>query len=348
MSFQNIKLRKAISNSFVAQYLFEDNLLDNSSNGYNLGGNISYDDGISGRCIFAATTSNGTSIHSSTLTSVFLGTKPYTIAFWSKITSYANGNRYMFKVGSFPDSAPTAQFYITSGYKLKFGRSDTDEITSTIDIILNTWYHFAVTYDGDTLKLYINGELNNTKTSTTITSLSGYMYFPLGINNKAQAGYYDNLIICDRVLNTLDVMSLYGNIKPTRLKKVIPYTPNPLGILPPMDATYKYFVIYYRTDVPRWEAVVFNEINVTFEEYVVAAPYGRFTAKSETIRGKVYRWQESTNDWVYTQTYFDATNTGFGSSYNLVSNFVLYDTLDNHIWYNPITFVPVRAKKTTI
>ncbi len=140
----------------------------------------------------------------------------------------------------------------------------------------------------------------------------------------------------------------YPQFKPTRLRKAIPYTPNPLGTLPPMDATYKYFAIYYRTDVPRWEAVVFNEINVTFEEYIIAAPSGKFTAKSETIRGRVYRWQESTNDWDYLNTYFGATDTGFGSSYNLVSNFVLYDTLDNHIWYNPITFVPVRAKKTTI
>jgi len=129
--------------------------------------------------------------------------------------------------------------------------------------------------------------------------------------------------------------------KPVRLRKAIPYTPNPLGILPPMDATYKYFAIYYRTDVPRWEAVVFNEKNVTFEEYVVAAPDGRFTRKSETIRGKVYRWQESTNEWGYLRTYFDATDTGFGSSYNLVSNFILYDTFDNHIWYNPIILKPV-------
>ena len=135
-----------------------------------------------------------------------------------------------------------------------------------------------------------------------------------------------------------------GNIfqfKPIRPRKVIPYTPNPLGTLPLIDTEYKYFAIYYRTDVPRWEAVVFNEINVTFEEYVVAAPNGRFTAKSETIRGKVYRWQESTNDWVYTQIYFDATNAGASSSRSLVSNFVLYDTLDNHIWYNPIILKPV-------
>lgn len=136
---------------------------------------------------------------------------------------------------------------------------------------------------------------------------------------------------------------------PVRLKKVIPHTPNPLGVLPPMDTEYKYFAIYYRTDdVPIWEAVVFNETNVTFEEYDIAAPDGRFTANSETIRGKVYRWQESTNDWGYLYTYFGATDTGFGSSYNLVSNFILYDTLDNHIWYNPITFKPIRLRKAII
>ena len=65
----------------------------------------------------------------------------------------------------------------------------------------NTWYHVAGTYDGATMKLYINGQLENStpKTGNIFVSDSNWC---IGAFNYAGVAYFNGLIDDVRVYNT--------------------------------------------------------------------------------------------------------------------------------------------------
>ena len=48
---------------------------------------------------------------------------------------------------------------------------------SSTFVHINTWYVVAFTYDGSLLKLYVNGELRNSRAVTTTLDYNGYMCF---------------------------------------------------------------------------------------------------------------------------------------------------------------------------
>jgi hypothetical protein len=73
----------------------------------------------------------------------------------------------------------------TKGYMLRVGNNGTisfalgtgtiweDLMTSTSTLSLNTWYHIAATYDGTTMKIYLNGNLVASKFSSVIFANAG-------------------------------------------------------------------------------------------------------------------------------------------------------------------------------
>lgn len=76
--------------------------------------------------------------------------------------------------------------------KFRFGNFG-GGITSNAMIPVNSWVHVAATYDGNTLSLYINGELDKEKTEDGVIS-DGDTGFMFGTTNAANENFYSGMV----------------------------------------------------------------------------------------------------------------------------------------------------------
>ncbi|MEA3309018.1 MAG: LamG domain-containing protein [Chloroflexota bacterium] len=80
----------------------------------------------------------------------------------------------------------------------------------------NTWYHLALTYDGNQLKLYINGALNNSAAVTGMLKTTGRTA-SLGSDAGAQKffhGIIDEAYLYDQALTTTEIRDYYQATRP--------------------------------------------------------------------------------------------------------------------------------------
>jgi hypothetical protein len=82
----------------------------------------------------------------------------------------------------------------------------------TTPIVLNTWYHAAITYDGVSVKLYVNGNLD---CSAAITGTIPVSTHPLWIGGDLEdpyntTGLVDEVSLYNRALSAAEVQSIYN------------------------------------------------------------------------------------------------------------------------------------------
>jgi len=82
-------------------------------------------------------------------------------------------------------------------------------------LILNTWSNVIFTYDGSSLKLYVNGVLLNSTSTSLLLNTAGNSGISIGESNQAN-GYWhpsdakiDDIGIWNRALDSTEIQQLY-------------------------------------------------------------------------------------------------------------------------------------------
>lgn len=135
----------------------------------------------------------------------------HTFAFWAKVTTPANTQciwNCRTSVGG-----PISVFIISSNFRYDDGASHTLSYT----IPTNKWEHYVITRNSSNIKLYVNGVLKVTTTSTAFTSIGTKGTIGASSTNTATgsgnnfAGALSDFRIYATALSDADVLDLYKN-----------------------------------------------------------------------------------------------------------------------------------------
>ncbi len=143
-----------------------------------------------------------------------VGATPRTMMLWFKTpNSWTDTYPLMMQYGG---TSPSTKFGLMAvdvgGRKLYFWGENNDLVGNTV-LQPNTWYHGAVTYDGSTVKLYLNGQ-PETSQAKSLNTFSG-SDFTLGRygSNSAITGEWNGLIdeavIFSRELSQAEIQAVF-------------------------------------------------------------------------------------------------------------------------------------------
>jgi gliding motility-associated-like protein len=151
-------------------------------------------------------------------------TSELSVSFWVKPTIIPSG------VGSyilFAKNTVSSNFeayaltvYNFGGGVSRFGLhkgtgGSTSVCISTSTIVINSWYHLAATVDNSSLKIYINGVLENTVSTTLSFSYDANKTVVFGGSNESYnlpfTGTIDNARFYNRILSATEINSLFVN-----------------------------------------------------------------------------------------------------------------------------------------
>ena len=156
------------------------------------------------------------------------GTNNFTVEFWLKTTAPVSES---YQIGVM-DKRPTCDYY-NAMWTIRLGGSGTggalraeitsDGVTDSIHLVgtklVNdgAWHHIALTRNGPTLTLYVDGALDNQQTVSTVANISNGTPFVVGQSTcqccdgtHPFSGSIDELSIYNRALTLAEVQSIYN------------------------------------------------------------------------------------------------------------------------------------------
>jgi hypothetical protein len=100
------------------------------------------------------------------------------------------------------------RFHLTGGFP------SATNFVSTTTVSINVWYNVTCSWDGQTIKMYINGVLDNSMSSSaTLSNMSSPSYFAIGaLSGMGSYGSYssiDNVAFWSSSLSSSEVSQLY-------------------------------------------------------------------------------------------------------------------------------------------
>jgi hypothetical protein len=143
-----------------------------------------------------------------------------TMSFWTNFEPAPRGTNYRFIFrGSLGQSSSNSSFEFTyretDGMKMLIGDGSTNVNTTTLNVSTNSDEHVAGTYDGSTIKVYINGNLE-TSISTSITPEQDgdRLLIGTGENDRYLDGTMDDVRIYNTALSATQINQIYLNTEP--------------------------------------------------------------------------------------------------------------------------------------
>jgi hypothetical protein len=203
----------------VAWYRAENNASDSSGNNNNgtVGISTTFAAGKVGQA-FQVTSATGSTVTVPDSPSLDF-TNAFTIEMWVSTGQLGANNGTSFlackgNCGTFGDQ-PYSLLYNASGSEVAFraGNSSTfDTLFSSALPINNTFSHLAATYDNPTMKIYVNGVLSNSLTTTIGTLVNSNLPFSIGgsINSGNALGVYDETSLYNRALSDAEILSIFN------------------------------------------------------------------------------------------------------------------------------------------
>lgn len=98
-------------------------------------------------------------------------------------------------------------------YKVRLDLSDKQNVYGTSTIGSNQWYHIAATFDGTTVKIYVNGALQTSTAQTYIPTFNTTTARAGNANSNEDLpmnGYIDELGVWNRALTYTEISTLYN------------------------------------------------------------------------------------------------------------------------------------------
>jgi len=140
-----------------------------------------------------------------------------TMSFWSNFEN-TSSVRYIFRGNLGQDSFQSSfefTYRTSDGMKMIIGNGSGLAAASTTNISTNTDEHVAGTYDGSTIKVYINGTLEaSTSTSITPEQDGDRLLIGTGENARYVDGRMDDVRIYNTALSGTQINQIYQNTKP--------------------------------------------------------------------------------------------------------------------------------------
>lgn len=152
--------------------------------------------------------------NTATITNLPIGTSQRTISLWVNSTDATNTSsmRTLFAYGSYSGGAPGVfNVHFNTDGRFLFEGNGT-QIVNNSTVTHNQWFHFVISYNAGTVKVYMDGNLKHTfaKTLNTVNTV-----FSLG----NFTGAVDDLKIYNNALSDAEVSSLYNNaILPVKIE----------------------------------------------------------------------------------------------------------------------------------
>jgi len=202
----------------VAWYRAENNANDSSGNNNNgtVGGSATFAAGKVGQA-FQITSATGGAVTVPDSPSLDF-TNAFTIEMWVSTGQLGANNGTSFlackgNCGTFGDQ-PYSLLYNAGGSAVAFraGNSSTFDTLFSSALTLNTFTHIAATYDNPTMKIYVNGVLDNSMTTTIGTLVNSNLPFSIGgsINSGNALGVYDETSLYNRALTDAEILAIFN------------------------------------------------------------------------------------------------------------------------------------------
>ncbi|MBC7899904.1 MAG: carboxypeptidase regulatory-like domain-containing protein, partial [Saprospiraceae bacterium] len=145
-------------------------------------------------------------------------TNAFTIEMWVSPTQAGTSGGTSFfackgDCGSFSNQSYSLVFSNTQQVFFRVGNSSTFDSLGTPTILpLNTFSHIAGTYDGSTMRIYVNGVLDNSKTTTTGTLANSSQPFIIGGSTGSgnALGIYDETSLYNRALTDAEIAAIFN------------------------------------------------------------------------------------------------------------------------------------------